>query len=88
MTAGVTCPKKASRAVLFLTEALPSVPWGENVIMETQGKCPSGYLHEGLAEAPGRGTLLAALVHRVHTVTVGGIEGRSAGRWGENCLHL
>ena len=29
----------------------------------------SGYhLHEGLAEAPGGGSLLAALVHRVHPV--------------------
>ena len=38
MIAVVTCPKKARRAVLFLTEALPSVPWGENVVMETQGE--------------------------------------------------
>ena len=36
--AGVTWPKNARRAVRFLTEALPSVPWGGNGAAETRGK--------------------------------------------------
>ena len=65
-----TCPKNASKAVLFRTEALPSVPcqrkvWNENYCNENWD--PD--LHKRLTETSRWGPLFASLVHCVNSIT-------------------